>query len=181
MTGLGEKLNRLEPFLLGWFYQDVVGPKWTLVVGAGCWLTMYVVYVISKSRLLLIVSQALHGLAYMFFIIAGQMFTNDVADPAIVASAQALIILVTTGIGLFLGTQLAGVVMDCYSVDGKFQWQKVYTVPLLCMLVGTLALVVGVRDPQSAETPDDAVEQSTEVAGGWIDTAEVPPAFRDEP
>ncbi len=168
-------------FLLNWFYKDLVGPKWTLVIGAGCWLLMYIVYVASKSHLLLVAIQSLHGLAYMFFIIAGQMFTNDVADPAIMASAQALIILVTTGIGLFLGTQLAGLVMDRYSVDGKFQWQKVYTVPLLCMLVGTLALVVGVSDPQPAETPEEAVEQSTEGAGGWIDTAEVPPAFRNEP
>ncbi len=168
-------------FLLMWFYSVLAGPKWTLVVGSGCWLLMYVVYVASTSRVLLIAIQSLHGLAYMFFIIGGQLFTKDVAGPKIVASAQALIILVTTGIGLFLGTQLAGVVMDRCSVGGKFQWQKIYTVPLLCMAVGTLALVVGVSDPQSAETPDDAAEQSTQVAGGWIHTAEAPPAFRDEP
>ena len=139
-------------FLLGWFYNDLAGPKWTLVIGAGCWLVMYIGYVASSSRVLLIAIQSLHGLAYMFFIIAGQWFTAEVADPAIVASAQALIILVTTGIGLFLGTQLAGFVMDRYSADGKFQWQKIYMVPLACMAVGTLALVVGVSDPPTPET-----------------------------
>ncbi len=151
-------------FLLVWFYQEL-GPKWTLVVGGGCWLLMYVVYVTSKSHILLVAIQSLHGLAYMFFIIVGQMFTNDVADPAIVASAQALIILVTTGIGLFLGTQLAGLVMDRYSVDGKFQWEKVYMVPLLCMAAGTLALVLGVSDPQPADATDQpAVEAQEEGA-----------------
>jgi nucleoside transporter len=151
-------------FLLGWLYQDTVGPKWTLVLGAACWLAMYAAYVISNSRVLLIACQSLHGLAYVFFIIAGQMFTNDVADPAIVASAQALIILVTTGVGLFLGTQLAGMVMDRYSIEGKFEWQKIYTVPLLCMLAGLLALIVGVSDPKPANAPEDAVPQETEVA-----------------
>lgn len=149
-------------FLLSWFYEDLAGPKWTLVVGAGCWLVMYLGYVASNSRALLIAIQSLHGLAYMFFIIAGQMFTADVADPAIVASAQALIILVTTGIGLFLGTQLAGFVMDRYSADGKFQWQKIYLAPLACMAAGTLALVVGVSDPAPSETPTETPAETTE-------------------
>ena len=151
-------------FLLNLLYFTMIGPKWTLVVGAGCWLVMYLVYATSKSRLLLIVCQSLHGLAYVFFMIAGQMFTADVAPSAIEASAQALIFLVTTGIGLFLGTQLAGVVMDRYSVEGKFQWQKVFVVPLLCMLAGTLALAIGVGDPQPAETQDVA-EASVEAVG----------------
>ena len=151
-------------FLLNLLYFTMIGPKWTLVVGAGCWLVMYLVYATWKSRLLLIVCQSLHGLAYVFFMIAGQMFTADVAPSAIEASAQALIFLVTTGIGLFLGTQLAGVVMDRYSVEGKFQWQKVFVVPLLCMLAGTLALAIGVGDPQPAETQDVA-EASVEAVG----------------
>jgi len=164
-------------FLLGWFYNDLVGPKWTLVVGAGCWLLMYVAYVASNSRVLLVAIQSLHGLAYMFFIIAGQIFVNDVADPAIRASAQGLIILVTTGIGMFLGTQLAGFVMDRYSVDGKFQWRQIYTVPLLCMAAGTLALVVGVGDPQPTKTPDDAIEPAGKAVRGGIDPMELPPAY----
>ncbi len=139
-------------FLLGLLYFGDVGPKWTLVVGVGCWLAMFAVYVTSNSRALLIGSQALHGLAYVFFMIAGQMFTDDVADPAIVASAQALIILVTTGISLFLGTQLAGMVMDRNSTDGKFDWKKVYTVPLLVMAASVIALAVGVSDPKPAAT-----------------------------
>lgn len=155
-------------FLLGLLYQHVAGPKWTLVLGAACWLAMYVVYVTSKSRTLLIICQSLHGLAYVFFIIAGQMFTNDVADPAIRASAQGLIILVTTGIGLFLGTQLAGMVMDRYSADGKFDWKKVYTVPLFCMLAGVIALAVGVSDPKPASAPEGGGQQEANVAAALV-------------
>lgn len=151
-------------FLLGRLYQEMAGPKWTLVIGAGCWLAMYVVYVTAASRTMLIACQALHGLAYVFFIIAGQMFTNDVADPAIRASAQSLIILVTTGIGLFLGTQLAGIVMDRCSADGKFEWKKVYAVPLIVMLAGVIALAVGVRDPKPADAPGQGAKQEVEVA-----------------
>ena len=53
---------------------------------------------------------------------------------------QALIFAATTGVGLFLGSQLAGIVMDRYSADGKFQWRKIWAVPLAIMLAGTIAL-----------------------------------------
>jgi len=48
--------------------------------------------------------------------------------------------LATTGVGLFLGTQLAGIVMDRFAVDGQFQWRKIWTVPMLIMAAGTLVL-----------------------------------------
>lgn len=127
-------------FALGLLFT-VAGPKWTLVVGSASWALLYLIYVIGKPKFLLVAGQVLHGLAYVFFIIAGQMYVNRVAAPDIRGSAQGLIILVTTGIGLFLGTQLAGIVMDRYSVDGKFQWGKVFMVPLLCTAAGVLALV----------------------------------------
>ncbi len=130
-------------FLLGLLFDDkVLGPKWTITIGAACWMGLYLVYTLKAPKAVVIVAQVLHGLAYVFFMIAGQMYVNKVAPPDIVGSAQSLIILVTTGIGLFLGTQLAGFVMDRSCVDGKFNWSKVYLVPLLCTLAGVLALVV---------------------------------------
>ena len=84
----------------------------------------------------------LHGLAYVFFMIAGQMHANDVAPEGLGGSAQSLIFWATNGVGLFLGTQLAGWVIDQYSAEGKFTWSKIFVVPLLCTLVGVLALIV---------------------------------------
>jgi nucleoside transporter len=144
---------------LGWLWTHA-GPKWTLTIGAVSWLLLYMVYTTKSPRPVIISSQVLHGLAYVFFIIGGQLFVGLVAPKEIVSSAQALIILVTTGIGLFLGTQLAGVVMDRNLIDGKFVWSKVFLVPLLCTLIGVLALLFGFHDPKpSAASP--AVETKT--------------------
>ena len=60
---------------------------------------------------------------------------------------QALIFAATVGVGLFLGTQLAGIVMDRFSVEGKFQWQKIWLVPGLIMLAGVLALALVFNPP----------------------------------
>jgi MFS family permease len=130
-------------FLLGLLFDEkVLGPKWTITIGAASWMVLYLIYVLKMPKIVLIVSQVFHGLAYVFFMIAGQMYVGKVAPKEIAGSAQALIILVTIGIGLFLGTQLAGVVMDRFSAGGKFNWSKVFLVPMLLTLAGVLALAV---------------------------------------
>ncbi len=54
---------------------------------------------------------------------------------------QALIFMAQSGLGLFIGTQLAGVVMDRFKADGKFQWRRVWTVPGAIMLACLVVLV----------------------------------------
>jgi len=127
-------------FLLGRFVAGA-GFKWTLTMGAVSWLILYIIYVAPKPRWLIVVSQSFHGLAYVFFIIAGQMFGAAEAPEGTGASVQALVITAQSGIGLFLGTQFAGIVMDKFRVEGRFQWRTVFSVPGLVMLVCVLALV----------------------------------------
>jgi MFS family permease len=126
----------LERFVAG------AGYKWTLTMGATSWLILYILYVAPKPCWLIVVSQSFHGLAYVFFIIAGQMFGAAVAPEGTGASVQALVITAQSGIGLFLGTHFAGIVMDKFRVEGKFQWRTVFSVPALVMLVCILALVI---------------------------------------
>ncbi|MFH1370227.1 MAG: MFS transporter [Planctomycetota bacterium] len=117
------------------------GFKWTLVIGAGCWLLLYMVYVLTKSRLLVIAAQSLHGLAYVLFIIAGQVYAGSVASAEILKSMQALVFAVTTGVGLFFGTQFAGVVMDACKRQDKFNWRAIFLVPAAIMLISIVVIV----------------------------------------
>jgi len=118
------------------------GFKWTLTIGAASWFLLYLVYVISKPRALIVLSQSLHGLAYVLFIIAGQIFANVASPPEIRSSVQALVFAATTGVGLFLGTQFAGIVMDVFKREDKFNWRAIFTVPAVIMLASIVALVV---------------------------------------
>ncbi|NLX56429.1 MAG: nucleoside permease [Planctomycetaceae bacterium] len=136
---------------------EEAGFKWTLAIGACCWFLLYVIYIVGRPQALIILAQPLHGFAYVFFIIAGQMCANNYATPEIVGSMQALIFAATSGVGLFLGTQFAGIIMDKYSVDGKFQWRKVWIVPCVIALVGALVLANVFQDPaaeQKKAAPD---------------------------
>ncbi len=117
------------------------GFKWMLVIGAGCWLLLYMVYILSKSRLSVIAAQSLHGLAYVLFIIAGQIYAGSVAPAEILKSMQALVFAATTGVGLFLGTQFAGAVMDACKREEKFNWRAIFSVPPVIMLISIIVIV----------------------------------------
>lgn len=123
-------------------FMDKLGFKWTLVVGAACWLILYLVYIATKPRWLIIVSQSLHGLAYVFFIIVGQIYAEVVATEDIRSSMQSLVFAATTGVGLFLGTQLASITMDYYRKEGQFQWRSVFLVPCGIMAACVLAFIL---------------------------------------
>ena len=57
-------------------------------------------------------------------------------------TAQALLTVVTMGLGMFLGTQFTGVVMDKYCVGGKFRWRPLFLVPCTLTLLSALALLL---------------------------------------
>jgi hypothetical protein len=67
---------------------------------------------------------------------------NQAAPTAISGSAQALITLATMGIGLFLGTQLAGATMQRATDAGRIQWRRVWIVPLTIVLAGVVVLAL---------------------------------------
>jgi hypothetical protein len=92
----------------------------------------------------------LHGLAYVFFIIIGQVFTSAVWPASVLSSMQAVIFAATTGVGLFFGTQFAGIVMDSSKVGDKFVWSKIWIVPAVITLIGVIVLAALFHDPAPA-------------------------------
>jgi len=124
------------------YFMNKLGFKWTLACGAMCWLIMYLIYALKKPKILVIGSMALHGIAYVLFMIGGQVYVNSVAPEEIRSSAQALLFVVTVGLGFFLGTQFTGVVMDRFNTEGKFQWRPIFLVPCVLTLLGVLAFLL---------------------------------------
>ena len=57
----------------------------------------------------------LHGVCYDFFFMTGQLYTDMQAPPNLRGAAQGLIIFLTYGIGMFIGSMLSGVAVDYYT------------------------------------------------------------------
>ncbi len=119
-----------------------LGFKWALAGGVSCWLIMYILYSMKKPVSLVVGSMAFHGIAYVLFMIGGQIYVNSVAAPEIRSSAQALLFVVTTGFGFFLGTQFTGIVMDRYNIEGKFNWRPIFLVPCVLTFICTVTFIL---------------------------------------
>lgn len=119
-----------------------LGFRWTLVLGVIAWPLRYIIFAMTRPVWLVISSLAFHGIGYAFFFFAGQMYVDKVAPPDIRASAQALIAVVTLGLGNFIGTQITGVIMDLFKKDDKFQWRPIFLVPCVLTVLCALAFVL---------------------------------------
>lgn len=63
----------------------------------------------------LVLSMIIYGMAFDFFNISGSLFVEKEADSSIRASAQGLFMIMTNGIGAYLGGSISGLVVDYFT------------------------------------------------------------------
>jgi nucleoside transporter len=145
--GIAQAVQAIATFFLMALFMDKLGYKWTLIVGSTFWFLLYVVYIVEKPPWLIVICQSFHGMAYVLFVIVGQIFANSQASDKIRNSMQALLFAATTGVGLFLGTQFAGFIMDKFRQEGRFQWRSIFFVPCAIALVSVLIFMIFFKVP----------------------------------
>jgi len=139
--GIAQAVQAIATVVLMAFLLEKLGTKWTLIVGATGWFILYLAYIKQKPIWIIIACQPFHGLAYVLFVIVGQIFANNVASDEIRGSMQSLLFAATTGVGLFCGTQSAGFIMDKFRKEEKFQWRQIFMVPGAIALVSILVFI----------------------------------------
>ncbi len=85
-----------------------LGMRTTIALGIAAWPLRYLIFALGKPTALAVAAQSLHGLAFAFFVVASQLYANEVAQGDIRASAQNLLVFVYGGVGAFLGNLFAG-------------------------------------------------------------------------
>ncbi len=108
-----------------------LGVKWMLIIGLLAWILRFVGFGFgnANSEWLLYMAILLHGVCYDFFFVTGQIYTDSKAGEKYRSSAQGLITIATYGIGMAIGSWLAGRVADHYTVDAVKDWTSIWMVP----------------------------------------------------
>jgi NHS family xanthosine MFS transporter len=75
---------------------------------------------------MLVLSMIVYGMAFDFFNISGSLFVDRESEPSIRASAQGLFMIMTNGVGAFLGGMASGWVVDRFTVDGVKDWRSIW-------------------------------------------------------
>jgi nucleoside transporter len=149
----GQMSEVLFLLLLPWFFLRL-GVKGVLIAGMSAWIARYALFALGAPEAvtwMLIVGICLHGPCYDFVYVAGQVYIDRKASPAIRAQAQGLFVLATYGIGQGLGTLAAGWIFNAImpgtaGAASLNQWQLFWVFPLVFAVIVTALFAFGFRD-----------------------------------
>jgi MFS transporter, NHS family, xanthosine permease len=85
---------------------------------------------------MIIASCIVYGMAFDFFNISGSLFIETTTNPTIRSSAQGLFMMMTNGVGAFLGSKLSGYLIDEYFITpGGKNWHGIWLIFAVYILV----------------------------------------------
>jgi NHS family xanthosine MFS transporter len=111
------------------FFLQRFGIKRVMLMSILAWVFRFGLFGIGNpgsGLLLLILSMIIYGMAFDFFNISGSLFVEKEADIKIRASAQGLFMVMTNGIGAFLGGMISGWVVDHFTINGIKDWTSIW-------------------------------------------------------
>lgn len=107
---IGQVSEVLFMLLIPFFFARL-GVKWMLGVGMLAWALRYALFALGAPDVttwMILGGIALHGICYDFFFVTGQIYVDIKSFEKIRGQAQGLIVLMTYGVGMFIGAQVAG-------------------------------------------------------------------------
>lgn len=132
---LGQMSEVVFMLLMPLFFVRL-GVKWMLVVGMGAWVLRYVFFALAAPAgvfWMILIGILMHGICYDFFFVTGQIYVDKKSTPEIRGQAQGMLVLVTYGLGMFIGAQVAGNLFNAFLGGSEAltnaQWQEFWYVP----------------------------------------------------
>ena len=156
---LGQMSEVIFMLLMPVFFVRL-GVKRMLMVGMAAWVVRYALFAVAAPGALLsliIIAILLHGVCYDFFFVTGQIYVDKKSTPAIRGQAQGFLVLVTYGVGMLIGAQVAGKVYNRFLGGAASltleRWPSFWMLPagfaaVVLLLFAALFRPGGARAPQ---------------------------------
>ncbi|BBM70066.1 MFS transporter [Rhodothermus marinus] len=132
---LGQMSEVVFMLLMPVFFARL-GVKWMLLVGMGAWVLRYVLFALAAPSTIfwmIILGILLHGICYDFFFVTGQIYVDKKSTPEIRGQAQGMLVLVTYGLGMLIGAQVAGNLYNSFLNGAEAlsleAWQQFWFIP----------------------------------------------------
>ncbi len=131
-----------------------IGVKNMIIIGMIAWILRYIFFAYGnndENLWMLYAGIILHGICYDFFFVTGYMYTEKKAGNKIKNAAQGLFTFATYGLGMFVGTWFFGEVSDYYTVDGAFNWVKIWYLPAAIALFVLVYFLIFFKEKREIE------------------------------
>ena len=114
------------------YFLRKFGIKWVMLFSMLAWVLRFGFFAYGDptmiGTMLIILSCIVYGMAFDFFNISGSLFVETTTDHTIRSSAQGLFMMMTNGVGAWLGSKVSGYVIDRYFVapNGTRDWHGIW-------------------------------------------------------
>jgi hypothetical protein len=168
---LGQMSEVVFMLLMPFFFARL-GVKWMLAVGMGAWVLRYVLFALAAPDAvfwMIATGILLHGICYDFFFVTGQIYVDKKSSPAIRGQAQGFLVLITYGVGMLIGAQIAGnvyarILGDATSLTLE-QWRGFWYIPAAFAAAVLVFFVLMFHDRTASAAAADAADVAAATGG----------------
>lgn len=143
------------------FVFRFVAIRGVLLLGLAAWTLRYLLLAFGDAgsgMWMFYLAILLHGVCYDFFFVAGQLYTDQVAPARLRSTAQGFITFATYGVGMLIGSFLAGGALDYFSTtrDGivSRDWSRFWLSSAAMSAAITLLVLIFFRASARVGVPD---------------------------
>jgi nucleoside transporter len=148
-----------------------LGVKWMMLVGMLAWFVRFALFAAGAPGAvawMIVLGILLHGICYDFFFVTGFIYADKRVNKDMRGKVQGLLVLVTQGLGMFFGAQIAGKLGTSFlkgtGAELLKSYQKLWLVPAAMAAVVFVVFLVFFKD--DAKTA--VVEESRALPTGKI-------------
>ncbi|MEZ0006297.1 NHS family xanthosine MFS transporter [Flavobacterium sp. 28YEA47A] len=128
------------------FFLKRFGIKQVMLFSMIAWVLRFGLFAYGdpvQGLWMIILSCIVYGMAFDFFNISGSLFVETTTDSKIRASAQGLFMMMTNGVGAYLGSVISGYAIDKYFTHGDTKdWHSIWLSFAVYALVISIAFAV---------------------------------------
>lgn len=137
------------------FFLKRFGIKNVMLFALLAWVLRYGFFAYGSTDFgvfLIVMSCIVYGMAFDFFLISGSMFVEANTDSSIRSSAQGLFIMMTNGIGAYIGTVASSALIGAYYIlpNGQTDWQGAWLLFAGYSLVVAILFVLLFKEKRQA-------------------------------
>ncbi|MFT4515352.1 MAG: nucleoside transporter [Planctomycetota bacterium] len=130
-----------------------LGVKKMLAIGMAAWVVRYGLWSFGAPdsiAWMVLGGILLHGICYDFFFVTGQIYVDQQARPEIRGQAQSFLVIMTQGVGMFLGAQIVTGIVESNTVNEVPDWSQIWFWPGVGAAAILLLFLVAFRESRKA-------------------------------
>jgi NHS family xanthosine MFS transporter len=147
------------------FFLRKFGIKKVMLFAMFAWVLRFGLFAYGNPEQglwMIILSCIIYGMAFDFFNISGSLFIETQTDSNIRSSAQGLFMMMTNGVGAFLGSTISGVVIDRYYTfsNGSKDWHGIWLSFAAYAFIIAIGFMVLFKEEKSAISKSAAIAEA---------------------